>query len=362
MIKKNKWKLVLSSLVILLPIVIGMWLWSSFPEQMQSYWFSGSKTVGWREKFLSVFVFPVSIFVIYWFIIFTIARDLKNKEQSSKAVNMALWIIPMITFVVSCNIYAIPFADGFHVGMIMRAIVGIVFIVIGNYLPKCRQNQTIGVKVKWALHNEENWNRTHRFTGKVWMLCGAVILATVFMPTDISMGLFIVLVLLMIFLPMVYSYMYYRKQLKAGTAAKGDLVQSSSEKITGKLSFIVGAVVVAGVIIFLLTGKYSVNYGADSFTVDANYQGNTKINYADIESMEYRETDDAGGRDFGFATPFIMMGKYTNKEFGSYTRYTYTSCDSCVVIKTGKKTLVVNGKDVERTKEIYNNLQKKTGK
>ena len=56
---------------------------------------------------------------------------------------------------------------------------GLMFMVIGNYLPKVKQNNTIGIRVVWTLQDEENWSATHRFSGKIWvasgilcMLCG----------------------------------------------------------------------------------------------------------------------------------------------------------------------------------------------
>ena len=89
-------------------------------------------------------------------------------------------------------------------------LVGILFIVIGNYLPKCRQNYTVGIKLPWTLHDEENWNRTHRLAGKIWMVGGLLFLLlavsgyenTVIMP---------IIMLVIVFVPVVYSYLYYVK-------------------------------------------------------------------------------------------------------------------------------------------------------
>ena len=55
--------------------------------------------------------------------------------------------------------------------------VGMVLIAVGNYLPKARQNYTIGIKLPWTLANEENWNRTHRFAGYLWVVCGILMVA-----------------------------------------------------------------------------------------------------------------------------------------------------------------------------------------
>ena len=86
---------------------------------------------------------------------------------------------------------------------------GLLFIIIGNLLPKCRQSYTMGIKLPWTLNNEENWNKTHRFGGKVWVVGGVIIMATAFAGSFwILLGMLIV----MMALPTVYSYCLYRKQ------------------------------------------------------------------------------------------------------------------------------------------------------
>ena len=47
-------------------------------------------------------------------------------------------------------------------------------MIIGNYLPKVKQNNTIGIRVVWTLQDEENWSATHRFSGKLWVASGVL--------------------------------------------------------------------------------------------------------------------------------------------------------------------------------------------
>ncbi len=53
-------------------------------------------------------------------------------------------------------------------------IIGVMFIGLGNYMPKLKQNYTIGIKVPWTLNSEENWNMTHRMAGKVYVVAGVI--------------------------------------------------------------------------------------------------------------------------------------------------------------------------------------------
>ena len=82
-------------------------------------------------------------------------------------------------------------------------------MVIGNYLPKCKQNYTLGIKLPWTLDDEENWNRTHRFAGFLWVVGGVLIAINAFLEWE---WLFLVVVFAMVLIPAIYSYLYYKKQ------------------------------------------------------------------------------------------------------------------------------------------------------
>lgn len=58
------------------------------------------------------------------------------------------------------------------VGIIVTTAIGVLFIGMGNYLPRVRQNYTMGVKTPWALADPENWQRTQRFGGKCFVVMG----------------------------------------------------------------------------------------------------------------------------------------------------------------------------------------------
>ena len=85
------------------------------------------------------------------------------------------------------------------------SLLGIIFMVIGNYLPKTRPNYTIGIRLPWTLYDEENWVKTHRLAGKTWLFCGILIFFNAFI--QLAVGLVIILTLVvMLGVPVMYSY------------------------------------------------------------------------------------------------------------------------------------------------------------
>ena len=111
----------------------------------------------------------------------------------------------------------------------------------------------------------------------------------------------------------------------------------------------------------LSTGDIVFQYEEDKLVVDATYWNDLEIDYTTMKSLSYVEHMDAGSREFGFGSLRLLMGAFRNDTLGNYTRYSYTDCDSCVVITVSGKTIVLGAKTKEKTLEIYEILKKKSG-
>ncbi len=356
MIQKNKKQLILSSIIILLPIIIGLIMWNILPENMATHWGLNGEANGWSSRTFAIFAMPVILLIVHWICIFATSLDPKNKDQSNKVFGMLLWIIPMTSLITSGTVYAVALGNTISIDIVTRIVLGLVFVIFGNYMPKCKQNHTIGIRVTWTLRNEENWNKTHRFAGRLWVFGGVLLLATLFIPLEEIMYLFLAIILLLTFIPLLYSYTFYRKQLKAGTATKEETVATPLEKKINAVALAIGAVALIFAGIFLFTGNYKVIFDEASFRIEANYWDDLSVNYADVENIEYREQDNSGSRAFGYGSFDLMMGEFENDEFGAYTRYSHMGCDSCIVLTIKDKILVINGKNDENTKQIYDEL------
>ena len=208
MIKKNLKLLIITSIVILLPIVAGVILWNRLPEQMPSHWNAAGEIDGWSSKWFSVFVMPLLMLAFQWICVWGTSADPKKSNHSDKVVQLVLWMIPVISTVLHVIIYAVALGGAVQVDMVLPVMIGLIFAVVGNYIPKCKQNYTIGIKIPWTLNSEENWNKTHRFAGWLWTVCGLVIMLTGFFGGFI---IFIGVVLVMVLAPAIYSYILHRK-------------------------------------------------------------------------------------------------------------------------------------------------------
>lgn len=211
MIKKNLKLFIITSIIILIPIVAGIILWDSLPQSIATHWNVHGQPDGFATRPVAVFVMPLFLLVIHAICVFVTGIDPKAKDISGKPLALVFWLCPVLSLVVGYITYATALEYGVRVEVILPLFMGGLFTVIGNYLPKCKQNYTVGLKLPWTLADEENWNKTHRFAGMLWVIGGLVIMATSFLG---SILILVTVLMLMTIIPIGYSYLYYKKNQK----------------------------------------------------------------------------------------------------------------------------------------------------
>lgn len=210
--KHTKLNIILSCIVLLSPMIFGMIVWNKLPESMPIHWGVNGEADRWSSKPFAVFVLPLLILAIHGICIFASQKDFRDKKQSPKVMGLVLWICPLLSVMANSLTYAISLGKEINVLFVVSLTMGTLFVLIGNYLPKCQQNRTVGIRIIWTLKNEANWNATHRFAGKVWVIGGLLLMASSLLPYSILPWAMIALLVVFIGLPVLYSYRFYRKE------------------------------------------------------------------------------------------------------------------------------------------------------
>ena len=174
MTKADKTTLIFTSIVTLLPIPAGLILWSRLPESMAIHFGLGGEADGYASRAMGVFCLPLVLLAVHWLAAFVIARDPRKQNLSPKVRALTLWLVPVLSVVLCGVVYAVNLGVGVDVKLVVGLALSVMLLVVGNYLPKARQNYTVGIRLPWTLANEENWNRTHRLAGFLWMGAGAL--------------------------------------------------------------------------------------------------------------------------------------------------------------------------------------------
>lgn len=211
MLKKYKGTIIFTSVLTLLPIIIGMILWDRLPAEIATHFGVDNQPDGYSSKTFAVFGLPLVMLGVHLLCIIATNADPKKQNISDKAIAVVLWIIPVISLVLMSMTYTYALGAKIRIGFIVILMLGVIFILLGNYMPKTKQNFTFGMKIPWTLNDEENWVKTHRLAGHLMVFGGAVICATAIFE---SPCIFFPTVIIMLVVPLAYSYKLYKDKTK----------------------------------------------------------------------------------------------------------------------------------------------------
>lgn len=205
--KLNKKLLVVTTILTLLPVVIGLILWEQLPAEMATHFGGENEPNGWSSKAFTVFGIPAIMAVLHLFCLLVTAADPKKNNISPKAMNIVYWIIPVVSIFMMGAVYAFALGIEVNIGMLCCLLIGVLLIVLGNYMPKAKQNYTFGVKTPWALNSEENWNKSNRLAAWVFVALGFIFIINAFLLWE----WLVLIVIPGALIPIVYSYILYKK-------------------------------------------------------------------------------------------------------------------------------------------------------
>lgn len=288
-----------------------------------------------------------------WLCFFMTDKLEKDRKKNRKINSVVIWLIPALSNFTFWVTYALLY-KGMTLSMVrvMGWMFGLLYLVLGNYLPKCRPNNVVGFRVKWTASSEANWSATHRLAGPCYVVSGLLMVLGSFLPETAAEVSFVALLVVSNAVPLVYSYCFYKKELRLGVEL--------SRKEPSKASQIARWMVVFALVllaVFLFTGSVKVHYGEDALEVKTSYYGRAVLPYDEIESIELRQENVDGTRTWGLGSFRLLAGYFENREFGPYVRFTYYNPHSAIVVKTTTgQTLVLSGKNPKETEEIYGEI------
>ena len=204
---KNNKTIFLSTILCFLPMILSIMLYDQLPKQVAIHFDSSGIPNNYVPKAYAAFGLPILLAILNLYHNFRITNDPKIEHASLSMRKFSVWLVPIISNVIIPFTLFIALGRKFPIVMVAGAIAGSVIVICGNYLPKCKQNYSIGIRLPWTLNDEENWNHTHRFAGIVWVIGGIVIVINAFLKiTYVN----IIIIVLLVLLPITYSFFYFR--------------------------------------------------------------------------------------------------------------------------------------------------------
>lgn len=197
-------------LINIIPFIMGGIYYNQLPETMATHFDFNNHANGFSSKPMALFGIPMILVLVYILAYFFTSQDPKRSNQNEKVVAFVLVIIPILNLIVSGMIISVNLGNKVDIGLIINIFIGILFMGLGNYMPKIKRNYTIGIRLPWTLDNDYIWDKTHRFAGYIWSIGGIIYLIAAFFLKDYSHYFIPVIILILTAIPTIYSYMIYK--------------------------------------------------------------------------------------------------------------------------------------------------------
>lgn len=204
MLKKNK-DVIFIALLCLLPLIYGFFMYDKLPEMLPTHWNFKGEIDGYTSKFSAIVYLPLILFAATLFSGFVTKEDPKNAENKPKIIRLSLIMLPIFSNILVISSMYIALGNKLNITMLIKLFIALIFIILGNYMPKLKRNYTIGIKTPWTLHDDEIWQKTHRLGGKIMILQGLLILVTLLLNNSY---LFFAIICFSL-IPLIYSYLLY---------------------------------------------------------------------------------------------------------------------------------------------------------
>jgi len=197
--------------VALLPFVYLTYIWNELPKQVPMHWNASGEIDRWGDKNeLLVMIFMLTGITYFVFLIIPYI-DPKQKLQNmgNKLNNLRLILALFMSALAIYILYSVQQKTSNPV--LIFPLVGLLFAFLGNYFKTIKPNYFIGIKTPWTLENEEVWKKTHLMGGKLWFVGGLLMALTFVLPNKIQIYTFLVIAAVITIVPIVYSYLEFKK-------------------------------------------------------------------------------------------------------------------------------------------------------
>lgn len=166
-----------------------LWALPAMPETVPTHWGADGVADGWDGKGSTVFMGAVMPFLVLA-LLFTVPfldprgesfNRFKGIYQGFSAA-FTVFMVAMAWLTPATALGVVP-ESGSFVNLLVYGSMGLLFVGLGVAMPRIEPNYTFGVRLPWTLADPDNWRRTHRFAGPVFVVMGVVTLALSFFST-----------------------------------------------------------------------------------------------------------------------------------------------------------------------------------
>lgn len=203
--------------IVLLPFLYLAYVWNQLPEQVPLHYNIKGEVDRYGDKselILIPFLLPVLVYLIFLAVPYIDPKK-QIQKMGNKYHNLKLVLTTFMSALALFIIYTGK-NQSFANPNIIFLVIGVLYLILGNYFKTIKANYFIGIRTPWTLENETIWKETHKLGGRVWFVGGLlVIICSLLLDKEINAKVFLGITVIIALIPIIYSYLLYRKQQKA---------------------------------------------------------------------------------------------------------------------------------------------------
>jgi len=206
---------ILVALLVALPLAYLVMVYPSLPAVIPTHFGFDGKPNGYSDKKSMIWI--VMAIAILSILVYLLVRYLPRvdpkKTASQSAGNMqkiGVAVVALMSAVTISLLYSSR-RGMFSFNKLLNPLMGIFFIVVGNWMYNIKPNYFVGIRVPWTLESPDNWRATHRMGSKLWVIGGILIaICSPFLAGEAAEYFFVVITLGLALVPIIYSFLYFK--------------------------------------------------------------------------------------------------------------------------------------------------------
>lgn len=211
---KNRW---LGLVFIAASFAFSLVVYGRLPEQVATHFGVTGEPDGWSSRSFAAFGLPLLTFFMYS-LLSALPKIMPRRDNYEK-FSETYWTVITLVIAFMCALHVVILGKALgwllNVPAFVLLGVGAMFVVLGNLMPRVKSNWLLGIRTPWTLESESVWRETHRVGGRTMVIAGVVTMIAAFLPPTIQPWVALVALLLGAFLPVVYSYIVWRRENQA---------------------------------------------------------------------------------------------------------------------------------------------------
>jgi len=205
-------------------VAVSAWSYPHLPNQVVTHWNIQGQANGWSSRTFQAIFFPALLAAMYaLFSLMPLFDPRRERYQEFAKVyrSMRNLILSALLIIFTAATFS-NLGYAINIGVVVAGTIGLMFALIGAYLPKLKRNWFIGIRTPWTLSSENVWDKTHRLGGRLFIVLGIAFLVSPWLAPAWDMIIIVGGLLAFIAAVGIYSYVLYKREKTGGRTEKNN--------------------------------------------------------------------------------------------------------------------------------------------